>query len=518
MEKYTLYENDFHLYEDLEEKIKYLNGIKTNTLKFKIVDLFSYMNNQRMTVLDISNHLEDEDIDKISEEVKKLNENGTLIHFNSTNNRTKTIIEALNSSEYKVDKKVLEVHKQFIKSAKDIEKIKGSLNGNKIVEFYNLFSKLLDLLESAYRDNSIDLNEFLLEDGISIFQKLFADGSGYYDSINKELENFEDSIRQLNDTISIADDEIFIYTLVDDYSFIITNVLDFITDLNQRVSEYILYIVDLFNKLKNIHKDVDLKDFYRPLVNSDDKLFLTLTKDKALNLVISQFDNLIQQESGRGNVFKSFIPRMKNQIDFLVNIRNDILDLRKSMDSQTYFKNIAKEFSSDSSDDINLEIDKYFSTSFIEHFSIKDEYVKIDKENDSLIYELNHKKKIKYTTKEKANTEYTEEEILEIQEQKRKEKEKIDKRLDMINNLFPNNIFINRILDEEEFEFMKNLYFKSIYSFNKVDNKEESFCVDRESNNIRFKIVLNKSEKNFIIRTNNNKMIFNNTEVEVFKL
>lgn len=525
MEKYNLDEAELYLYKDLSGKTKYLSGlnnsVRSSTLKFEIVNLFSYMNNQRMTISEITNRLDETDTELIKAEVKTLNENGTLIHFNSTHNMAKTISEALDNSEYKVDKKVLEMHRQFIKSAKNIEKVKGTLNGNKIIEFYNLFNKLLTILKNSYNGEVSNIKELITEDGTSILQKLFADDSGYYDSINRELENFEDSIRQLNDAISVADEETSMYGLVDDYSTIIANVIDFVEDLNQRVLEYIIKIADLFDELKEIHESkniTELKKFYQPIINSNDTTFLTLNKEESMRFVINQFSILIQQENGRGNVFKSFMPRMQNQVYLLINIRNDILNLKKSMESQAYFRNVANEFFSDNSKDINLEIDKYFSTSFIEHFSIKDDYVKINKENDSLIYELNHKKQIEYKTREKSNTEYTEEELLEIQEQQKAKDEKIEKRIAMINKLFPDGVFINRLLDDEEFEFMKDLYFKSIYGFNKVDNKEESFYIDKESHNIRFKIILKENKDNFIIKTNKKSIIFNNTEIEVFKL
>lgn len=521
MEKYSLEETELYLYKEMLGKTKYFNSLTSKDLQFRIIDLFSYMNNQRMTISEIANGLEESNTEIVKAEVKKLNENGTLVHFNSTHNIANTISEALDNSEYKVDKKALEVHRQFIKSAKSIEKVKGTLNGNKIVEFYNLFNKLLTILKKSYNDEIIDIKELITYDGTSILQKLFSDGSGYYDSINNELENFEDSIRQLNDAISIADDETCMLNLVDDYSTIIKNVIDFIEDLNRRVRKYIFKIADLFDELKEIHENKDVKElkrFYQPIVDSDDTTFLTLNKEESIRFVVNQFNMLIQQENGRGNVFKSFIKRMGNQTNLLINIRNDILNLKKSMESQAYFRNIANDFFADKSKDINLEIDKYFSTSFIEHFSVKDDYVKIGKESDSLIYELNHKKKIEYTTREKSNTKYTEEELLEIEEQQKTKEEKLEKRINMIDKLFPNNVFVNRLLNDEEFEFMKDLYFKSIYGFNKVDNKEESFYVDKESNNTKFKIILKENEDDFIIRTNKKSIIFNNTEMEVFKL
>lgn len=510
---------------DLIEKTKYLHEKsdireKTDNLSLKIVSFFVENNNIKSNTSDLSkaNRFKDYSLDQITNSVRKLNEDGTLVKKTSSGSKAKNITEALNSHDYKLDDKVYKFQKMAFNIADEIEQIKGTLDGDEIIKFSNYLEQFIDILDGSYKGKQVDFNQLNIESK-SIFELLFEENTGLYKSIATKTENLEESVARLKDAVSVIENQDSIYDIVSEFRKIINQMHTFIEDINKRVDSYITNIKYQFSRLKQIHLDssYDLKAFYSPVIESSPNLFIGKTKDDAIKTTIETINGVLYFEESRSNVFKNIEDSLFDQIVILYEISNDLIKSSEIIESQIYFRNIAINIEDDASSSyINKEIDSYFTTSKIEHFSVNDDNTVIEENSrDKITFSLRENKKKRKSVRKKVSLNLSVEEKQIIENEKKIQKQRREQRNKEIKALFVDGVFVNKELEEKDWFFIKDTYYNNISEFEVKGDHEEFTYFYNHMPGISFIFKLWDSDEDYILKTNNAKFILPNKYLEI---
>lgn len=501
--KYSDFSNVF----DLISKTRYFHEKadvrdRTDNLSLKIVSFFVNNNNIKCNINDIlkDSLFKDYSFDDIHKAISKLNEDNTVIKARSSGTKAKSFKDLLNSNDYKLDDKVYKFHKMAFDIANEVIQIKGSLSGDDIINFSKYFELLIDLLEKAYQGKEVDLNQ-LNVDNRSLFEMLFEESSGLYRSIDKKTEGLEESIANLSEKVNIIDDDESIYKVIEEFREIINRTGLFIRDINERVGPHIDNIISQFARLASIHFDssIDKYEFYAPVVDSSNNLFIGRTRDDSIDMVIKTAESVLNFEESKSNVFRSLNDRLFNQISILYEISNNLMRSSDIIDNQIYFRNIALKIDDDmDKDELNYLIDSYFSTMRIEHFSVSDDKTIIgDNGYNNICFSLKENGKRKRGTRKKVKLDYDENEKMLLEIEMKRDLEEKEKRAREIKALFVDGVFVNKILSDEAWFFLKDTYYDNITEFVEYEGYEEFTSFNADMPGITFVYTLRDSDSDF---------------------
>lgn len=524
----NLNSEDMLLYEKLSQKMKYLNGISSskdeNNLKFHIVDYFVSQNNERMSISDLSLNFSSVDREEIKKAVGKLDEWGTLVDLGSKNRtykRYKSISEAMESADYQLEEKVFQLHKEFVNIASSVEEVKSTLRGKDLKRFSELFEQFVSLLDQISNKESVDYNKLLINDGdSSLIEELFSNPNGLYYIIEKNLNNLEKVVRDLETKIVTINSTEEIFPLLSEFQRILDNLIAFAKDILNDKIIYIDQINDQFNELASIHDSSDLYQLYGEIVkNSSERWIKQGLKKDSLELLVTQMDNIVKKEKNvRHCVFNQLLIRIKKLLETLTGIGSYLSATKRVVDNQVYFRNIAIEFEEDDIEEINLEVDKYFQTSSIEHYviSINDENIEI--KDDTLHYALDHKNNKKNKSRKKKSVSHSVNERYILNRERKKNKELLDKRMSMVKNLFPDNEFTNKLLTDDEFNFMSKLFLSNVDKFKIQKNGwYKATCTDKDLLELMFEFSFknDKSKDKIYLKSKNALLEFGFSDINV---
>lgn len=453
------------------------------------------------------------DIEELTNCLTRLNNDNTLKSFPNKSFSCKTIAEANAGYQYYLNDKVQELH-EFIKNlAKSKNNIVPVIEANKIMEFSTKLKQLIDYLDNAYYGKPVEnIN------ASDLYNELFNNMTGLYNDISQRMRSFIEKSNKIKRKSQSIIKNIDIGALAEEYANAIADICKFAEDLTRIAKKEISKIINNFEQLKEKENIVEPNKYYLPIYNQMTILNKGIGEDEKTEIIESirsVISSISYSETTNKGVFSKITSQVIDTIQNLLYVRTTILNSRRIIKVKKHFIDLADAFNRcDNEIELKRLFDSHFTTKKIDYYTCSgscsvsgNEIIcKIPKNEEKI------KKERKSITKDFDNEE--KERIISLKHEIRNI---IEEKKNIIDNLFSNNILVNRSYTTEEFNFLLNIYHSATF-IKYTDNNQSRLTMyrDRRLDDFKFFIKTSKSDFNTVWASPSKKRTYFNKNIEVW--